>query len=60
MGFNSGFKGLIYIVHLVDYFHSWTIDYSRHQPAATWVSTTSYCKYSQMLLMIGENIARNM
>ena len=22
MGFNSGFKGLIYIVHLVGYFHS--------------------------------------
>jgi len=23
MGFNSGFKELIYIVHLVGYFHSW-------------------------------------
>ena len=32
----------------------------RHQPAATWVNTTRYCKYSQMLLMMGENIARNM
>jgi hypothetical protein len=32
----------------------------RLQPAATWVSTTRYCKYSQMLLMMGENIARNM
>jgi len=31
-----------------------------HQPAATWVNTTSYCKYSQVLLMMGENIARNM
>jgi hypothetical protein len=30
-----------------------------HQPA-TWVSTTRYCKYSQVLLMMGENIARNM
>jgi len=30
------------------------------QPAATWVSTARYCKYSQVLLMMGENIARNM
>ena len=29
----------------------------RHQPAATWVNTTRYCKYSQVLLMMGENIA---
>jgi hypothetical protein len=29
-----------------------------HQPAATWVNTTRYCKYSQVLLMVGENIAR--
>jgi len=28
-------------------------------PAATWVNTTKYCKYSQELLMMGENIARN-
>jgi hypothetical protein len=32
----------------------------RHQPVATWVKTTRYCKYSQALLMMGENIARNM
>jgi len=32
----------------------------RHQLAATWVNTTRYCKYSQVLLMMGENIARNM
>jgi hypothetical protein len=31
----------------------------RHKPAATWVNTTRYCKYSQVLLMMGENIARN-
>ena len=31
-----------------------------HQLAATWVNTTRYCKYSQVLLMMGENIARNM
>jgi hypothetical protein len=30
------------------------------QPAATWVNTTRYCKYSQVFLMMGENIARNM
>jgi len=30
-----------------------------HQPAATWVNTTRYCKYSQVLLIMGENIARN-
>jgi hypothetical protein len=28
--------------------------------AATWVNTTRYCKYSRVLLMMGENIARNM
>jgi len=32
----------------------------RHQPAAIWVNTTRYCKYSQIFLMMGENIARNM
>jgi hypothetical protein len=26
----------------------------------TWVNTTRYCKYSQILLMMGENIAQNM
>jgi len=26
-------------------------------PAATWVNTTGYCKYSQVLLMMGESIA---
>jgi hypothetical protein len=30
------------------------------QPTATWVNPTRYCKYRQVLLMIGENIARNM
>ena len=32
----------------------------RHQPAATWVNTTRYCKYSQVLLMMGENINSSM
>jgi len=40
--------------------HSSVSTHSRHQPAATWVNTTRYCKYSQVLLMMGENIARNM
>jgi hypothetical protein len=31
-----------------------------HQPAATLVNITRCCKYSQLLLMMGENIARNM
>jgi hypothetical protein len=34
--------------------------HSRHQPAATWANTTRYCKYNQVLLMMGENIAQNM
>jgi hypothetical protein len=33
--------------------------FPRHQPAATWVNNTRYCKYSQVLLMMGDNIARN-
>jgi hypothetical protein len=28
--------------------------------AATWVNTTRYCEYSQVLLLMGENITRNM
>ena len=32
----------------------------RHQPAATWVNTTRYCKYSQVFLMMGKNVARNL
>jgi hypothetical protein len=32
----------------------------RHQPAAAWVNTTRYCKYSHVLLMMGENFAGNM
>jgi hypothetical protein len=33
---------------------------SRHQPAATWVNTTTYCEYSQVFLTMDENFARNM
>ena len=29
-------------------------------PSATGENTTRYCKYSQVLLMMGENIGRNM
>jgi hypothetical protein len=32
----------------------------RHQPEATLVNTTRYCEYSQVLLMMDENIARNL
>jgi hypothetical protein len=32
----------------------------RHQPAATWVNTTRYCKYGQVLLMMGKNIAQKL
>jgi hypothetical protein len=34
--------------------------FCRLMPAATWVITIRYCKYSQVLLMMGGNIARNM
>ena len=34
--------------------------HSEHQPAANWVNNSRYCNYSQVLLMMGENIARNM
>ena len=34
--------------------------HTRDQPAATWVNTTRYCKYIQVLLMMGKNITRNM
>jgi hypothetical protein len=40
--------------------HSSISTHSRHQPTATWVNITRYCKYSQVLLMMGENITRNM
>jgi hypothetical protein len=36
------------------------VSHLMHQPAATLVNTTRYCKYSQLLLIMGENIARNM
>jgi hypothetical protein len=39
--------------------HSSVSTRPRHQPAATLVNTATYCKYSQVFLMLGENIARN-
>jgi len=33
---------------------------AQHQPAATLVDITRSCSYSDMLLMMGKNIARNM
>jgi len=38
----------------------WIETHPRHQSAATWANTTRCCKYSQVLLMVGENMARNM
>ena len=32
----------------------WLVFHSGHQPAATWLNTTRYYKYSQVLLMMGE------
>jgi hypothetical protein len=40
--------------------HSSVSTHPRHQPAATWMNTTRYCKYGQVLLMMGQSIARNM
>jgi hypothetical protein len=53
---------LLYLQYLVVFNQVaavWCLD-SGHQPAATWVDTTRYSKYSQVLLMMGENIAQNM
>jgi hypothetical protein len=33
---------------------------TKHQPAATSVENTTSCSYSDLLLMMGENFARNM
>jgi hypothetical protein len=46
--------------HLTVFTASGSIHPSCSRLAATWVNTTRYCKYSQELLMMGENIARNM
>jgi len=46
--------------HLTVFTVSGVSTHPRHQPAATWLNTTRYCKYSLLLLMMGENIARNM
>jgi len=57
----------LYLQHLVvftqvtaGWYLGWVETHPRHQPAATWVNTTRYCKYRQVLLVMGENIARNM
>jgi len=50
----------LYLQHLVIFTQVAAGWFHRHQPAATLVNTTRYCKYSQVLLMMGENIARNM
>jgi membrane-bound metal-dependent hydrolase YbcI (DUF457 family) len=47
---------LLYLQHLVVL----TQVAAGYQPAATWINTTRYCKYSKGLLIMGENIARHM
>jgi hypothetical protein len=50
--------------HHQEYLTVFTLSGSIHPSccrlAATWVNATRYCKYSQVLLMMEENIARNM
>jgi len=46
--------------HLTVFTVSGSVHSSCCRPAATWMNGTRYCKYSQVLLMMGENIARNM
>jgi hypothetical protein len=46
--------------HLAVFTVSGVSTHPKHQPAATWVNTIRYCKYSLLLLMMGDNIARNM
>ena len=48
------------IIRKLNYVHNSVSTHPRHQPAATLVNTARYCKYSQVLLMMGENITRNM
>jgi len=38
----------------------WKIAHAQHQPGVTSVDITKSCSYSYMLLMMGENIARNL
>ena len=40
--------------------HGWVPAHPWHQPAATCVNITRCCKYSQVLLMMGEKFARSM
>jgi hypothetical protein len=50
-------------VHHEEHFTVFTVPgniHPRHQPAPAWVNITRYYKYSQVLLMMDENIARNM
>ena len=46
--------------HLTVFTVSGSIHPSCCRLAATWVNTTRYCKYSQVILVMGEHIARNM
>jgi hypothetical protein len=53
------FTVFTYLVVFTQVAAGWYPD-SGHQPAATWVNTTRYSKYSQVLLMMDENFAQNM
>jgi deoxyribodipyrimidine photolyase-like uncharacterized protein len=46
--------------HLTVFTVSAIVHLSCCQQAATWVNNSRYCKYNQVLLMMGENIAGNM
>jgi hypothetical protein len=50
----------LYLQYLVVFTAAGYCPESGHEPATTWVNTTRYCKYNQMLLMMVENIALNM
>jgi hypothetical protein len=60
--FRSGPRIIVKITNKIQLYR--LIYYSKYLPkllpAATWVNNTRYCKYSKVLLMMGENIARNM
>jgi hypothetical protein len=51
---------LQYLVVFTQVAAGWCLGWVETALAATWVNSTRYCKYSQVLLMMGESIARNM
>jgi len=50
-------------VHHQEHLAVFTVSASVHRSSCrlvSWMNTTRYCEYSQVLLVMGENIARNM